>query len=127
VQKARTALLQHPEGTYAMAPNDPGASLVAQAVQSAGKSGKVKVLGTLGDPQSIELIKSGRGQVMSIGFDTAWIGWAAMDDLVRIFAEKQPVYSGWTVGLVDRDNLPDGSQYHAPVDYETAYPEAWGV
>lgn len=126
VQKARTALLKHPDAQYLVAPNDSSAALLNQAVTQAGKANKVKVIGTLGDAQNVSIIKSGGPQVMSVGIDTGWLGWAAMDDLVRLFADKKPVYSGWSVGIVDKDTLPDGSTYHGPVSYENLYANAWG-
>lgn len=125
VQKARTALLQNPGATYAMAPNDISAAFLNQAVTQAGKNGKVRVLGELGNPQNIATIRQGGPQVMSVGADTEWFGWAAMDDLVHIFAGKAPVYSGWSLGIVDASHLPSGDRYAGPVNYVANYTKAW--
>jgi ribose transport system substrate-binding protein len=126
-QKANSALLKAPNADYAMAPYDPAAAPVAQAVNSAGKTNSVKVLGAIGAPYSIELIRAGRGQSMATGWDVVWMGWAAMDDVVRIKAGEEPVYSGWALGIVDKDNLPKTDQYHGPVDYEANYEKIWSA
>lgn len=126
-QKAASALLKNPDVNVIAAPHDPSATFVANAVNAAGKSKSVSVLGSLGLPSSIEMIRAGRGQAMDVGIDAPWAGWAATDDLVRHFNDEDPVYSGYGVGLIDADHLPDGKEYHAAVDYEANYRTLWGV
>lgn len=124
-QKASSALLASSDANVAVTPYDPAAAPVAQAVVAAGKAQKVQVVGAIGAPLSLELIRDGRGQAMSVGWDVVWLGWAAMDDIIRIANDQEPVYSGWALGIVDADSLPKGNQYHGPADYESNYEQIW--
>jgi ribose transport system substrate-binding protein len=123
-QKAQTALVKYPNANVMAAPYDPVSSNAAQAVTNAGRSGSVYTLGE--GAENLELIASG-GQAMSVAWDLTWVGWAAVDDINRLFDGQKPVYSGWGQGVVDGENLPEGNVYHAPVDYEKNYLKIWGV
>lgn len=127
VEKANGALLKSPDANVIATPYDPAAAPVAQAVVNAGRGNDVSVLGSIGAPASIELIRAGRGQAMAAGWDVRWLGWAALDDIIRIRADQEPAYSGWALGIVDSDNLPEEDQYHAPADYEANYASIWGA
>jgi ribose transport system substrate-binding protein len=127
-QKTEAALLKDADANVLAPPYDPVSVPAAQAVLAAGKSSDVDVLGVLGTPESVELIRNDRGQSMSIGWDDRWLGYAAVDDLVRLTDNQKPVYSGWGPGLVDEENLPPaGKPYLAPVDYVGNYLKIWGV
>jgi ribose transport system substrate-binding protein len=126
-QKAATALLKNPTANIIEAPHDPSASLIAAAITKAGKQSQMSQIATLGLPQNNTLIKSNRGQTADVGVDINWAAFEAVDDLVRIFANEEPVNGGFGVGIIDQDNATPGEFYKAPVDYEANYKKIWKV
>ncbi|HWC09303.1 MAG TPA: substrate-binding domain-containing protein [Solirubrobacterales bacterium] len=126
-QKAQTAMLKYPDANIMAPPYDPVSENIAAAIVNSGKVGSITNTGLLASPPNIELIRSGRGQEMSVGWDSRWFGWAAVDDVIRLFNGQEPVYSGWDQGIIDKDNLPEGDTYVAPVDYISNYKKLWGL
>jgi len=126
-QKAQTAMLKYPDANVLAPPYDPVSESTAQAIVNAGKVGTVYNTGLLATPSNVELIRSGRGQEMTVAWDSRWFGWAAVDDVIRLFNDQEPVYSGWDQGIVDKENLPEGEVYEAPVDYIANYEKLWGL
>ncbi|MDX6623398.1 MAG: ribose transport system substrate-binding protein [Solirubrobacterales bacterium] len=126
-QKAQTAMLKYPDANIMAPPYDPVSENIAAAIVNSGKVGSITNTGLLASPPNIDLIRSGRGQEMSVGWDSRWFGWAAVDDVIRLFNGQEPVYSGWDQGIVDKDNLPEGDTYVAPVDYISNYKKLWGL
>jgi ribose transport system substrate-binding protein len=132
ISEKSSSLVQRYQGKldWLLSAYDYGLQGVAQGV-STGSNGKVK-LATKNDRESNEaLIQQGLVQ-MDSGTSTDWAGWAATDELVRIFA-KSPVLPYWKEGLplhvIDKSNLPAGNNYDwkAKVDFESEYRGIWGV
>jgi ribose transport system substrate-binding protein len=126
-QKAQTAMLKYPNANILAPPYDPVSLNTASAIVNSGKTDSVYNTGLLAIPANVELIESDRGQQMSVAWDADWMGYAAVDDLIRLFNGEKPVYSGWDNGIVDKDNLPEGDVYKAPVDYVGNYEKLWGL
>jgi len=126
-QKAQTAMLKYPEANIMAPPYDPVSEDTAQAIVNSGKVGSIYNTGLLATPSNVELIRDGRGQEMTVAWDSKWIGWAVTDDLIRLFDGQKPVYSGWGQGVVDKENLPEGEVYEAPVNYVANYEKLWGI
>jgi ribose transport system substrate-binding protein len=126
-QKAQTAMLKYPNANILAPPYDPVSEDTAQAIVNAGKVSSVYNTGLLATPSNVELIKQGRGQEMTVAWDSKWFGWAAVDDVIRLFDGMKPVYSGWDQGIVDKEHLPEGEVYEAPVNYVANYEKLWGI
>jgi ribose transport system substrate-binding protein len=103
---------------------------IGQALQTAGKTpGDFLSMGVEGDPAVMDLIREGSVQAHAgIGTPSRWEGFAGVDALIRVQGGEEPRSSGIGLQLFDRDhNMPPEGGYQAPVDFETAYFNAWGV
>jgi ribose transport system substrate-binding protein len=126
-QKAQTAMLKHPDVNVLESAPDPVAISTAQAIVNAGKTSSVDNTGLLGVPENIALIREKRGQSMSVAWPATWLGWASVDDVIRLLNEEKPEYSGWGQGIIDEESLPEGEDYEPPVDFQANYEKLWGV
>jgi ribose transport system substrate-binding protein len=127
------ALRGNPNINYIVLPFDTVSTFVSQGIREAGKTGKVKMVGLGGDPPSLQAIKSG-DMVESFGTQAEWMGWDAVDGLVRIFAgSKVPPINAATKSnylvtgrYVTKDNLPEGDHWDGDFDYPSKFKELWG-
>jgi ribose transport system substrate-binding protein len=88
-----------------------------------------KVLTKNGEQASLALIQQGLVGVDS-GTDSTWIGWASVDQLVRLFAGEKPLgpfSEGVPVHIFTKANLPPKNLWVAPIDYKKKYKQIWGV
>jgi ribose transport system substrate-binding protein len=109
---------------------------VASAVQQLGLMGKVHLVGTDGNPQNLQAIKAGNVQAASYARATEWLGWAAVDELNRIY-NHQPLIKdsrgfeseNYGQQLLDSSNLPAdvNANWDGGVDYRAQYEKLWGV
>jgi ribose transport system substrate-binding protein len=96
------------------------------AIKAAGKD--LAVAGDECDDPAIAAIKAGGPQQMCVARDFSWESWAAMDELNRQFTSpgSAPVDEGLGFQIVDKDhNLPSGTSYTSPIDYQSAYKAIW--
>jgi ribose transport system substrate-binding protein len=127
--KVEQALAQHPDTTVVYANYDgPVTSGVDAAVRASGKD--VLVIGADGLLPNLDLIREGR-QAMALNYISGWEQYAALDAMVAIFAgQRPPDSSGMGVLLIDEEhNLPaePGTPAEAPVDWRSAFEQAWGA
>ncbi len=97
------------------------------AIKSTGRTSLV-VVGDECDSAAIAAIKGSGPQQMCVARDFGWESWAAMDELNRQFASPggAPVDEGLGFQIVDKThNLPSGSSWTAPVNYQAAYEKIW--
>jgi ABC-type sugar transport system substrate-binding protein len=108
-------------------------TFVSQGIREAGRTGKVKMVGLGGDPPSLQAIKSG-DMAESFGTQAEWMGWDAVDGLVRIFAgaDVPPITPATksnylvTGRYVTKDNLPTGDHWDGDFDYAGKFKALWG-
>jgi ribose transport system substrate-binding protein len=129
-QKFSTALLKQPTVNAVNVPLDGWFFAgLAQAVQSSGRSEKLSVIGSFGEPGNLGFIRAGTGEDAAVGFASAWTGWAGVDTLVRVLAGKPVQPAGQGLQVIDSDhNLPPAGQpfsYQPAVDYAAAYKRVW--
>jgi ribose transport system substrate-binding protein len=97
------------------------------AIKSSGRT-SLTVAGDECDTAAIAAIKAGGPQQMCVARDFGWESWAAMDELNRQFASpgSAPVDEGLGFEVVDKThNLPSGSTWTAPLNYQSAYEKIW--
>jgi ribose transport system substrate-binding protein len=97
------------------------------AIKSSGRT-DLTIAGDECDTTAIAAIKAGGPQQMCVARDFGWESWAAMDELNRQFASpgSAPVDEGLGFEIVDKThNLPSGSTWTAPFNYESAYEKIW--
>jgi ribose transport system substrate-binding protein len=88
-----------------------------------------KVLTKNGEQASLQLIQQGLVQIDS-GTDSTWVGWASVDQLVRLFAGTKPLgpfSEGLPVHVFTKANLPPKNLWVAPINYKAKYKKIWGV
>lgn len=126
--KVSQALLQHPDINAMHTIFDSVPPLgVAQAVVRSGRKDSIAVIGGEGFPSNLQLIRSNAGQDAAVFTDSEWQGWAAADELNRLFAGQPPVAEGYGFRLVDRThNLPTNGPLRSKVDFKAAYKKVWG-
>jgi len=128
------ALQQNPTINYIITPFDTVMPFLSQGIRQAGKAGKVKIVGLGADPPSIQAIQAG-DQVMSLGSPAEWLGWNAVDAIVRALANKKlPPEDGMTQSdyvipqrYVTKSNLPGASGWDGAFDYASKFEELWGL
>jgi ribose transport system substrate-binding protein len=97
------------------------------AIRSSGRT-NLAIAGDECDTAAIAAIKAGGPQQMCVARDFGWESWAAMDELNRQFASpgSAPVDEGLGFEIVDKThNLPSGSTWTAPFNYQGAYEKIW--
>lgn len=125
-----TALLQKWKGKlgYLLTPYGLNIAAAATAVQSSGQ--EVKLLTMVGDESSRALVRQGLVEADVATADN-WLGWAAMDQLLRVMAGKQPLPEsriGLPEMLITHDNAPaEGADIDWPTDYTSMYKKTWGL
>ncbi|MGN6606513.1 MAG: sugar ABC transporter substrate-binding protein [Jatrophihabitans sp.] len=126
--KISQALLQHPDINAIHTIFDSVPPLgVAQAVVRSGHKSSIAVIGGEGFPANLQLIRSDAGQNAAVATDPEWQGWAAADELNRIFAGQATVAEGYGFLLVDAShNLPASGALASRVDFKAAYEKVWG-
>jgi ribose transport system substrate-binding protein len=126
--KVSAALAQNPDASVLTVPYDAvitGGAL--EGVQSSGRASEISLVGTIGVEESLTLIRNGK-QASSVFTSSPWTGWAAIDGLIRVFAEEPAVDSGMGAQLINETNLPpEGQEYEPPVDFRANYEKIWGV
>ncbi len=122
---------RHPDFNTFYIDYDYAVPSVLQGLRAIGAEGKI-VLGSDGTSAAIQLIRDGGGQSATTAYALAWIGWADIDAMNRIFAGESPdpATEVLTRKLIDQqvalDQNIDGL-WNGDVDFEAAYLKMWGV
>ncbi|QTV80906.1 substrate-binding domain-containing protein [Microbacterium sp. NIBRBAC000506063] len=121
---------RHPDFNTFYIDYDYAVPSVLQGLRAIGAEGKI-VLGSDGTSAAIQLIRDGGGQSATTAYALAWIGWADIDAMNRIFAGESPdpATEVLTRKLIDQqvalDQNIDGL-WNGDVDFEAAYLKMWG-
>jgi ribose transport system substrate-binding protein len=123
-----SALQSNPTADYVISPYDSNATFAAEGVRQAGKAGHVKVGGYEGDPQSIEAVRKGQIQAATIADPAEWMGWQAIDELVRNFTKDTVETTQVPWRLITKDNAPSGGKgWLGDFDFESKFKQLWGL
>jgi ribose transport system substrate-binding protein len=95
-------------------------------VRQAGRTGKVKIAGYEGDPQTIDAIHNAT-QAATIADPAEWMGWQAIDELNRSFAGAPAQNTPVVFKLIDKSNVPDTKGWLGDYDFKAEYRKLWGV
>jgi ribose transport system substrate-binding protein len=124
----QTAITQHPQANAVQVGVSGWFGRFANAaIKSSGQT-NLAVAGDECDNAAIAAIKAGGPEQMCVARDFGWESWAAMDELNRQFASpgSAPVDEGLGFEIVDKThNLPSGSTWTAPFNYQSAYEKIW--
>lgn len=126
------ALQADPSINRILVPFDTFNAFVIQGVRQAGKVGTVKIVGVGADPPSITAIRQGV-EVESLGTPAEWMGWSAVDGLLRAWAgtAQLPVIkssnSNYDVPLkyITNSDVPGASGWQGDFNYQAKYKGLW--
>lgn len=130
------ALQSNPSINYIVIPFDAVETFLSQGIRLAGKTGQVHIVGVGADPPSVQGIKAG-DEVESLGTPAEWMGWDAIDGLVRVFANTAvPTLDATLPGgasnyqvperLITKSNLPGASGWQGGYGYQAKFKQLWG-
>jgi ribose transport system substrate-binding protein len=100
---------------------------LAAAIARDAKTAKLIVVGYGGTATALDLIRSGRaGLTATVGQAFDWMGWGAVDAIVRVYAGAPTVVIGDAMQVIDADhNMPETGKYTGDFDYEAKYTGLW--
>jgi ribose transport system substrate-binding protein len=131
-----TGLLRNPDITYGFPQFDFLVPLFKSGVQTAGYTGKLKVVSTNAVLSDMELVKSG-DQAADAGSNRNYSGWAAMDTMLRMLLDM-PISEESTVPVrvFDSTNIDsvtltkeaaESGEWFGPLDYQEDFTKLWGL
>jgi ABC-type sugar transport system substrate-binding protein len=100
---------------------------LAAAIARDAKTSKLVVVGYGGTATALDLIRSGRaGLTATVGQAFDWMGWGAVDAIVRVYAGAPTVFIGDAMQVVDIDhNMPETGKYTGGIDAQEKYAALW--
>jgi ABC-type sugar transport system substrate-binding protein len=125
-QKVETAMKRNPDTTYVMTNWDSGVTFVEPTVAMTNPD--AKILGRDGIATSLDSIRSGKGQDVTMAAPPeAWLGWVMVDNAVRAVTGAQPSGIVIPTRLVDETNVGGSNADVNPnyKDFQNAFKEAW--
>ena len=121
-------LRAHPEVDYIYAPFDPSAFVMVAAIRQAGLGDRGRRVTLPGNEENIDLIPTGDVQVATMAFDTAYSGYAAIDQIIR-YLNKQPLFDphGENVPymVLDKTNIPESGNWRSESGYKEKFEALW--
>lgn len=108
---------------------DSAAAIIIPAIQTAGIADQLWGVASFGgNEQTLEFIRQGQVQRVTVAQANEWWGWAALDNFNRIFNGEDPVEDNVPVKLMDESNLPPaGEDWQGDLDFRSEYKDLWGV
>jgi ribose transport system substrate-binding protein len=131
--EVQSALVKDSGVNYVIPFVDGMANFAASGITAAGKKDKVKISTFNGTPFALKMIQDGNVVAQDVGENLDWLGWADMDQALRILVGAKPVQSEHTpLRLFDKSNV--GQAGTPPKDstgygnaYVAKYKALWGL
>ena len=128
----QAALTGDPSINYVIALYDSAeVPFVAAAIRASGRIGRVKVSTFNGTPEMLKLVKQGDILNMNVGENLEWIGYAIVDQSMRIMGGLKPVKNARVpVRVFDRSNIGQaGPKFTSGWgnSYVGGYRKLWGL
>lgn len=129
--KTQSELRRNPDTNWIMSAFDAQALFVIPSIKTAGFGDKVRVGSINAVTANLQFILDNNVQVVDVGNSNAWLGWAAVDRLLRSMAGEEPAVSEVPVRLFDPENL-DGVDIESESDlfggdFRSEYKRLWGM
>jgi ABC-type sugar transport system substrate-binding protein len=133
-------LQRDPSINYVIGAFDPAVSDMVPAIQNAGIGSRVKIISNVGLEQNLGYIRDGNVQAADVVFDNQYVGYAAVDQMIRTLAgkplsnstgESDPRYiynENVPYHLVTKANVGDPKQpWRADISTVTRFNKLWGL
>ena len=100
---------------------------LAAALARDPETSELLVIGHGGTAAALDIIRSGgAGLTATVGQSFDWMGWGAVDAIVRLYAGAPPVFIGDAMQVVDIDhNMPETGKYTGGIDAQEKYAKLW--
>ena len=100
---------------------------LAAALARDPETSELLVIGHGGTAAALDIIRSGgAGLTATVGQSFDWMGWGAVDAIVRLYAGAPPVFIGDAMQVVDIDhNMPETGKYTGGIDAQEKYSKLW--
>jgi ABC-type sugar transport system substrate-binding protein len=126
----QSQLKRHQDTNWVIPAFDAQAVFVIPAIKQAGFGEKVSVGSINAVPANLDLIVNDDVQVVDIGAPNAWLGWSAVDRLMRAMVGEGPGTSEVPIKLFDKENLQgvdtqNEDELFAGADYRAEYQKLW--
>jgi ribose transport system substrate-binding protein len=132
-----SALLKNPDVNYGIPQFDFFAPLYERGVQQAGKTNDIQTVSTNAALSQMKVVASGGMQKADVGANRNYVGWEAVDALLRMIAgEPAATELTYPVRVFDETNIDeldlsegaaaDGSWF-GPTVYKQEFPKLWGL
>jgi ribose transport system substrate-binding protein len=133
--QVQTALLKDPTINYMVPVFDGMTPQLVTGITQAGKTGDVKIVAYNGTASVMQMIQDKNLVVAEIGEPLEWLGWANMDQVLRVLAGEQPLASEKTpLRLFDSTNIDETGKpvsqkdgYGNPDEFKNGYRTIWGL
>lgn len=117
-------LQKHPDATHMYTPYDAMGFFAVQGVKEAGAD--IRMFSESGDAANLEMIRNEDVFIATVAIPEEWIGWAAVDQTLRLLTDQEPVPHELPLRLFTTDNVPDGI-WESDLDFRAEYRELWGI
>jgi len=132
-----SALLKNPDVNYGIPQFDFFAPLYERGVQQAGKTNDIQTVSTNAALSQMKVVASGGMQKADVGANRNYVGWEAVDALLRMIAGEPAatdltypvrVFDETNIGELDlsEEAASDGSWF-GPTLYKQEFPKLWGL
>lgn len=119
-QRIASDLQREPSVNYVIGAFDPAIGDMVPAITNSGLASRVKIVGDVGLVQNLGYIKSGNVQAADVVYDNTYVGYAAVDQMIRTL-DKKPLWK--TSGVTDtRFAYNEGSPQHLVVKSNVGNP-----
>jgi ribose transport system substrate-binding protein len=100
---------------------------LAAAIASDPETAELLVIGHGGTAAALDIIRSGgAGLTATVGQAFDWMGWGAVDAIVRLYAGAPTVFIGDAMQVIDIDhNMPETGKYTGGIDAQEKYTALW--
>jgi ribose transport system substrate-binding protein len=122
------AVVKYPTANIVYVPGDSSMNLAAVAVSDAHDK-KVLVIGGTGGAESLVQVRDNVVNAITAAHSAEWMGYAAIDEVNRIFNNKPTVPEGVGVTYITATHglPPAGSDYTPSINFEADYAKIWGL
>ncbi|WP_455902073.1 substrate-binding domain-containing protein [Rhodococcus gordoniae] len=125
-QKLETAMKRNPDTGYVLTNWDSGVTFAEPTVAMTNPD--ARILGRDGIATSLDAIRSGKGQDVTVAAPPeAWLGWVMVDEAIRAIIGAQPSGIVIPTRLVDETNIGESNADVSPnyADFPAAFTRAW--
>jgi ribose transport system substrate-binding protein len=130
--KVQAVIRKDPNVNYILPIFDDMAVFATAGIRQAGAQDRVKTAALDGTPAALKVIQEGDIYTANPGQPAGWVGWAAVDQAMRVMLGEEPGAPAIPHRLLNDENLEgiDVEDIDAPYgnpEYREGFRELWGL